>query len=142
VAVRHDAATVIPASRSRCGSRRGRLTAAKTRLALAVLLALGLAACSDGDERRCHLAVKSLVAAPQSKVAGELDKVVAFGRYALVDIEQEYHAASGSGRRRLLDALDRLRLAEAQPFVEQIARGETDPTVREQAARLARRAPR
>jgi hypothetical protein len=112
------------------------------RLAPALVLLLSLAACSDNGERRCHLAVKSLVAAPQNKAAGELEKVVAFGRYALVDIEQEYHAAPPTGRRRLLDALDRLQLAEAQPFLELCARVETDPAVREQAVRLARRAAR
>jgi hypothetical protein len=110
------------------------------RRTIALVLLLGLlAACSDTDERRCHLAVKSLIAAPADKARGELDRVLAFGRYALPDIEQEFHAASSAGRGRLLDALDRLRLAEAQPFLELVTRLETDPALREQAAHLARR---
>jgi hypothetical protein len=98
-----------------------------------------LLSCGDDRERRCHLAVKSLVAAPADRAAGELEKVVAFGRYALPDVEQEFHAASPTGRRRLLDALDRLRLREAQPFLAFVARWETDQALRRQAMVLARR---
>jgi hypothetical protein len=104
-----------------------------------LLLATLVAGCGDQRERRCRLAVKSLVAAPADRAPGELDKVVSFGRYALADIEQEYHAAGPTGRVRLLEALDRLRLPEAQPFLEFAARIETDLQVRRQVEVLARR---
>lgn len=104
-----------------------------------MLLVSLLASCSDADERRCRLAVKSLVAAPAGKVPGELNKVTEFGRYALPDIEQEFHSASATGRSRLLDALARLRLPEARAFLEFVARYEPDQVLRERAARLAQR---
>lgn len=107
--------------------------------AFALLSLASLGGCDDDNERRCRLAVKSLVAAPNDRASGELDKVVAFGRYALPDIEQEFHSASVTGRRRLLDALGRLRLDEARPFLVFVARWEVDPDVRRQAAHLAER---
>ena len=63
----------------------------KVCVAWLVLLLLG------GCEARQHeeaarLAVRSLVAAPPEAVKQELRKVVALGRYALPDIEQEFHS--------------------------------------------------
>ena len=107
-------------------------------LALLALLA-PVASCGRDVERQCRIAVRSLVAAPKNRVAGELDKVVAFGRYALPDIEQEFHSSSTAPRGRLLDALSRLNLRESIPFVELAARWEKDATVRSQAEAVLRK---
>jgi hypothetical protein len=107
-----------------------------TRRALLVV-GLALAACHDDErERKCQLAVRSLVAAPEDRAAGELEKVLAFGRYALPDIEQEYHAARRAGRARLIEALSRIADPEAVPLLALLARWEEDAEL----ARLARAA--
>jgi hypothetical protein len=101
----------------------------------AVLLAL--AGCTDEREQPCRLAVRSLAAAPEDRAAGELKKVLAFGRYALPDIEQELHAASTTGRKRLIEALRKLREREAIPFLEIVARWDEEPEVRALAREVA-----
>ena len=106
---------------------------------LLLLLLLPLAsACTDRRERPCRIAVKSLAAAPDSRAPGELEKVVAFGHYALPDIEQEFHATSLKGRLRYLDALRRIRSTDSVAFLETVARWDPDDAVRRGAADLAR----
>ncbi len=103
----------------------------------AALLSLLLVGCSDNRERPCHIAAKSVVAAPESKARGEMERLLAFGRYALPDIEQEFHGASTTGRLRLLEVLRRLRLPETIPFVEVVARWDAEDKVREEAKAVA-----
>jgi hypothetical protein len=94
--------------------------------------------CSPDRERASHIAVKSLAAAPQNKVPGEMARVLSFGRYALPDIEQEIHGASIQGRLRLLEALSRLKDKEAIPLLDTLARWDADPEVRKRAHEVAR----
>ena len=79
------------------------------------------------------MAVRKLIAAPASRVEGALDAVVAFGVYALPDIEQELHAAPAKARLRLLRALERIDSPEAAPLLRFLARHDTDATVRKRA---------
>lgn len=104
-----------------------------------LLLALLAAACTDTTvrEQPCRLAVKSLAAAPEVHARGELQKVLRFGRYALPDIEQEFHGATVVGRKRLLEALRRLKEREAVPFLELVARSDEHAEVRALAAEVA-----
>jgi hypothetical protein len=105
----------------------------------ALVLALTPAlACTDARERPCRIAVKSLGVAPDGKAAGELAKVVAFGHYALPDIEQEFHASTLKGRLRYLDALQRIRSSDSVAFLRTVARWDSDDAVRKGAAELAR----
>ena len=83
------------------------------------------------------MVTKSVVAAPESKARGEIDRLLAFGRYALPDIEQEFHGASTTGRLRLLEVLRRLRLPETIPFLEVVARWDTEQKVRKEAEAVA-----
>jgi hypothetical protein len=103
------------------------------RWSIALLTVLSVVSCGKDLERSSRIAVKSLVAAPENKVEQELAKVVALGRYALPDIEQEFHSAPGQGRLRLLEALRQLALPEAVPFVQTIERWEQDEAVKKQA---------
>lgn len=105
-------------------------------LALALLL-LGGGCEDDPRERRCRLAVRSLVACPESRVDGELAKVLAYSRYALPDIEQEFHVSPRLGRLRLLRALAKMGDAEALPFARHVARWDEEPEVRKRAEQLA-----
>ena len=104
-----------------------------------VLVAALQAGCVDSTEREqpCRIAVKSLAAAPENRAAGELQKVLRFGRYALPDIEQELQIASVVGRKRLLEALRRLREPESIPFLETVARWDEAKEVRALASEIA-----
>ena len=106
-------------------------------LLLAVLLG-STAGCTDDRERACRLAVKSLVAAPDKHLRTEMAKVVAFGTYALPDIEQEMHGAPIKGRLRLLDAVRRIGSPEAVPLLDFLIRVDTDDAVRKEAQKVAR----
>jgi hypothetical protein len=105
-------------------------------IALTTLL-FGLAACTDSRERPCRIAVKSLALAPDNKAAGELVKVVSYGRYALPEIEQEYHYASTKGRMRYLDAMQRIKDAEAVRFLRVVVRWDDNDAVRRRAKEVA-----
>lgn len=106
--------------------------------ALALLaLVVALSGCTDPRERPCRISVKSLGAAPDRKAPGELEKVVAYGRYALPDIEQEFHGASVKGRLRYLDALARIGSEEAVRFLQLVGRWDGDDAVRRGARELA-----
>jgi hypothetical protein len=94
--------------------------------------------CADDRERLCHIAAKSVVAAPENKARGEMDKLLSFGRYALPDIEQEFHAANATGRLRLLEVLRRLGLPEALPFLQVVVRWDGEEEVRRAAEEVAR----
>jgi len=95
--------------------------------------------CDDDRERKCQLAVRSLAAAPEAKAAHEMERVIAFGRYALPDIEQEIHTANVRGRERLLEAISRLRLTEALPLTEYVARWDESAQVRARAGLVSAR---
>ena len=107
------------------------------RFLLCLPACLGLLSCDADRERASHIAVKSLAAAPESKVPGEMQRVLALGRYALPDIEQEIHGASSRGRLRLLEALRRLKDREALPLVDTVARWDVDPGARALAKEVA-----
>lgn len=110
------------------------------RLLLALVAAILLGGCAKDLEReqRSRIAVRSLVAAPDHAVEGELNKVVALGHYALMDIEQVMHAAPVVGRLRLLRAMERIGSPEAIPLLRFLALRDTDDAVRRRAAQLAR----
>jgi hypothetical protein len=101
-----------------------------------LLLGMGNGCAREEREQATRRAVKSLVAAPEEYVAGERRRVVAFGRYALPDIEQEFHSADPGGRVRLLEALERLAQEESLPFLKLVARWDEDDAVRKRAAKV------
>jgi hypothetical protein len=103
---------------------------------LLLLAVVGLSGCTDPRERPCRIAIKSLGVAPDSRAAAELEKAVAFGHYALPDIEQEFQAASVKGRLRYLAALRRIDSKDAVPFLEIVARWDEDDAVRRGAKEL------
>jgi hypothetical protein len=98
----------------------------------------GIAGCEDPAERNSQRAVRDLVKAKPEQQDRALDRVVALGRQALTDIEQEMHSAKPEGRVRLLHALRRIGQREALPLVRFIARWAEDPEVRRQAIRTQR----
>jgi len=102
-----------------------------------VLLLVFLASCTDEREQPCRIAVKSLAAAPENRAAGELQKVLAFGHYALPDIEQELHSANAVGRKRLIEALRRLKEKGAIPFLEIVACWDESAEIRSLAKEVA-----
>lgn len=105
---------------------------------LLVLAATTLIGCAKDLEReqRSRIAVRSLVAAPDHAVEGELNKVVALGHYALMDIEQTMHAAPVVGRLRLLRAIERIGSPEPIPLLRFLALHDSDDAVRRRAAQL------
>jgi len=97
-------------------------------------------ACDDsrGRDYYTRMAVKGLATAPADKVRMQMGKVVAKGSHALPDIEQEFHSADPQGRRRLLEALERLKDPRALAFVQYVARWDEDLKVRKEASRVSR----
>lgn len=105
---------------------------------LILLAAVGLAACPSTDEERgARIAIKRLVAAPESKLPHELRRVVALGAFALPDIEQEMHTVPAAGRLRLVEAIRRIKSPESLHLLDFLARWDTDDTVRRRASRAA-----
>ena len=96
------------------------------------------AGCDNPAERTAQRAVRGLVKARPAQRDRALDRVVALGRLALTDIEQEMHSAKPEGRVRLLHALRRIGEREALPLVRFLARWAEDPEVRRQAIRTQR----
>ena len=109
-------------------------------VAVAIAVAGLLLSCDDsrGQDYYTRMAVKGLATAPAGKERMQLGKVVAKGSHALPDIEQEFHSADPAGRRRLLEALERLKDRQALPFVRYVARWDEDPGVRKEAARVSK----
>lgn len=93
--------------------------------------------CTDTREHDSRMAVKSLIAAPESKVRLAMSKVLTFGSYSLPDVEQEFHSALPEGRLRLLDVIERLGDQSAIPFLEFLSRWEPDSQVRQRAKVIA-----
>jgi hypothetical protein len=90
--------------------------------------------CSNIDrETASRRSVKRLLAAPDKHLTQEMNRVVAFGEFVLVDIEQELHSAEVKGRLRLLEALRRIDSHRALPLVQFIARWDNEQQVRTKA---------
>ncbi len=101
-------------------------------LSLALVCLFG-PACERQDEWRVRIAVKGLATAPERHVPQSMAKVVAFGRLALVDIEQVIQGAEEPGRLRLMKALRKIGDPEAIPLLQIIARWDPSKTVRQEA---------
>jgi len=95
-----------------------------------ILLASG---CDDPREWRSRQAVRQLVKAGPLASAAARARVIAEGRYALVDIEQEIHAADLTARLRLLAAVEGIGDPEAIPLLRFLERWADDDAVRERA---------
>jgi hypothetical protein len=106
---------------------------APARLVHFFLFVFALGACSTSDERRSLRAVKRLLRANEVYAPTALSELVAFGPYALVDIEQELPGAKQQGRLRLIEAIGRIGDREALPFLRVIGRWDDDPLVRKTA---------
>jgi hypothetical protein len=94
-------------------------------------------ACSSERPRESRRAVKALVDAKDEQTQRLTRAVVAFGRYALPDIEQEFQEAPRRGRLLLLRAIERIGDPDALPFLDHVARWDDEPRVRHKAARVA-----
>ncbi|MCC6746147.1 MAG: hypothetical protein IT371_00725 [Deltaproteobacteria bacterium] len=103
-------------------------------------LMLGAGGCDSSRDWDCRVAVRALV---NAKGAGEernaLEKVLTFGPYALTEIEQELHAAPAEARSRLLEALARIGSRDALPLARFVSYWDQEPTIRRQAAEVAKR---
>ena len=102
--------------------------------------ALACAACHGGDDLawRSRKRVRRLAEARGPAVSGALDAVVALGRVALPDIEQEFHAVPLASRLQFVEALRRIGDPEAVPFLSYVARHGRQPLLRRRAAAAAR----
>lgn len=106
-------------------------------LLITVMTASCLSACKQDREEPCHLAVRSLSAAPTKAADGELAKVVAFGKLALPEIEQAYHGAGLEVKLRLLTAIERINDPTALPFLDFVSRQDLDEQVKQRAREVA-----
>jgi HEAT repeat protein len=98
-----------------------------------LLSTLLLSGCDDPRERRCRKAVRALASAGTLTQQRALDDVVEFGRFALVDIEQELHGAALAARLRLLEAVEKIGDKEALPLLRFYQRWDPDELVRKKA---------
>ena len=92
-----------------------------------------LCCCEHHDEWRARQAVKALASAPELQVPHYMQRVISFGRLALVDIEQVIQGAEPAGRLRLLEALRKIGDPEAIPLARIIARWDANPLVKKEA---------
>lgn len=100
----------------------------------ALVLLLLLVACEDSREWQVREAVRAVVKGKRDHRQA-MDFVVAQGRYAIPEIEQQIHAAPDAAKKRLIALLARIDDREAVPLLRILAeRG--SPAV-QRAARAA-----
>jgi HEAT repeat protein len=99
-----------------------------------LVVLLLLAACEDSREWQVRQAVRAVVQGKQDQRRA-MDFVVAQGRYAIPEIEQQIHAAPDAAKKRLIAVLVRIDDRDAVPLLRILAERGSAP-VRE-AARAA-----
>ncbi|MCA9665838.1 MAG: hypothetical protein KC503_09630 [Myxococcales bacterium] len=95
---------------------------------LSLSIALAAAACDDNRPHRCRAAVYRVVKGT-GDIERHIDRVVAYGVYALVEIEQQIHHAPAEARARLVRATRRIGSPEALPLMRFLRTVEQDGTV-------------
>jgi HEAT repeat protein len=95
--------------------------------------------CADQREQQSRKAVRRLAQATPSAYEDALDPVVALGRYALVDIEQQLHEAEADQRLHLLEAVDRIGDPDGVPLLRFWSLRADDARVRRKAAQALQR---
>ena len=109
-----------------------------TVLSLAIALPL-CSGCEDTREAKCRLWVQRLIKARTRQVEVAHKRVVAFGRYAIPEIEQEFPSATADQKIRLLEALGGIADKEAIPLLIIISERDPNSDVRERAKRIAKK---
>ncbi|MFH1130567.1 MAG: hypothetical protein V1754_04485 [Pseudomonadota bacterium] len=92
--------------------------------------------CQDSREWRTRNSVKKLVDADDSIVQQATELVVAFGRYALPEIEQQMPSISPEQKLRLLEAVRQINEVEAVGFLRVLVRWSGDQSVREKSKQV------
>lgn len=83
-----------------------------------ILLPMSSISCENSQEWRSRQAVRQLIKVDELNASAALNKVVAFGEFALVEIEQEFHGAKTHVKLRLLDAIRRIKSPKARPLLK------------------------
>jgi hypothetical protein len=102
-------------------------------------LALALAGCEDVTHRDIGDEINILVRRDDQLVGPATERLAAYRRAALPQIETALHTAAPPGRRHLLAALERIGDGEAAPILRHVAVYDVTPDVREAAEALLRR---
>jgi hypothetical protein len=103
----------------------------RLRPALAFALALPLCGCEDQSYREIGREVSVLVRRDDGLVPPAQERLAAFGRRALPQIETAMHTAPLHGRLALIEVLDRISDEEAVPVLRHFAVYDSAPEVRE-----------
>lgn len=101
----------------------------------AVMAAL-LLGCSSADHRSIDHEVAVLIAEPGAAADAAEAALVERGRDAILFLETGLWEADARGRQRILRTLEKIGDREALPIAEYVARHDSDPAVRERAAKL------
>ena len=97
---------------------------------LVAALGAGASGCEDGSYRDMGGDISVLTKREDALVAVAADRLVAFKRRALPQIETALHTASPAGKVHLLTVLERIGDAEAIPVLRHFALYDPNPEVR------------
>jgi HEAT repeat protein len=102
----------------------------------ATLFAL-VSACVQADPPALRSLVTVVATQPGQPANEATQKLVAYGRPALVVVEAALHTADPAGRRRLIQVVARIHDPDARALLEHFARYDENSEVRSSAARAA-----
>ena len=104
------------------------------RLAVVGLWAtLFLASCEDGSHRDIGDEINLLTRRNDALVPPAMQRLAAYGRKAVPQIETALHTAAPTGRLHLLDALEKIGDVESIPVLRHVAVYDVKPEVRQAA---------
>lgn len=103
-------------------------------IALAVVLALGGAACEEGAHRDIQDEINILTRRNDALVAPATERLARYGRLAVPQIETALHTAAPTGRLHLIDAFERIGDGEAVPVLRHFAVYDVRAEVRQACA--------
>jgi hypothetical protein len=102
-----------------------------------MLCALMVVGCVEADPPALRTWVAVVATQPGQPSVDATQKLVAYGRPALVVLEAALHTADASGRRRLIGVVQRIGDHDAHALLQHFARYDEDAEVRAAAARAA-----
>jgi HEAT repeat protein len=108
-------------------------------VARALALALGQLGCEDVTHRDIGDEINILVRRDDQLVAPATERLAAYKRAAIPQLETALHTAAPTGRLHLLAALDRIGDGEAAPVLRHVAIYDVTPEIRRAAEELLSR---
>lgn len=102
-------------------------------VAAVLAAALAVGACEDGSHGDIADEINILIRRNDQLVPPALDRLAAYKRAAIPQIETALHTAAPSGRLHLIAAMDRIGDADAIPILRHVALFDVTPDVRSAA---------